>query len=180
MRVPTRLEALRWLADGAELTFVDGYPSTFAIQLFRLLAECPVDLPPSQAPLGPWIASHMADSLVLGAVSCAVVGEGPEGSAGTPGGPAGASGGTVVTVGYDVAPTCEGQGYATEMLRLVCAHLLGLPGMVRVCADTEVGHTASRRVMEKAGLSWQRDEMDVRDGRQTTLAHYALDRGTRR
>jgi RimJ/RimL family protein N-acetyltransferase len=177
MRVPTRLEAVRWLADEAQLTFVDGYPSTFVIQLLRLLAECPAHLPPSQAPLGPWIASRRADSLVLGAVSCAVVGEGPEGSLDGMGGPVGGLDGSAVTVGYEVAPTCEGQGYATEMLGLVCAHLLGQPDIVRICADTEVGHAASRRVMEKAGLSWRRDEVEARGGRTTTVAHYAVDRG---
>jgi RimJ/RimL family protein N-acetyltransferase len=62
------------------------------------------------------------------------------------------------------------------MLRLVCAHLLGQPGVTRVCADTEAGHTASRRVMEKAGLTWQRDETECRDGRRSTVSHYALDR----
>jgi RimJ/RimL family protein N-acetyltransferase len=66
------------------------------------------------------------------------------------------------------------------MLRLVCAHLLGQPGVVRVCADTEVDHIASRRVMEKAGMSWRRDDTYVRDGRETTLTHYAIDRGPQR
>ncbi len=80
-----------------------------------------------------------------------------------------------VTVGYDVASTCEGRGYATEMLRLVCAHLLAQPGVVRVCADTEADHQASRRVMEKAGLTWRRQETEARAGRATPVVHYALD-----
>lgn len=173
LRVPTRRQAVRCLAGRGELTFVEGYPSTFLTQLLRLLAECPVDLLPSQAELGPWIASRTADSLVLGAVSSAPMGNGPDGPDGSPGCSA-------VTVGFEVAPTCEGQGYATEMLRLVCAHLLGQPQIVRVCADTEVDHAASRRVMEKAGLSWRREEADMRGGRETMLVHYAVDRGPRR
>src|SRR5439155_26828744 len=131
LRVPTRSEAVRWLADGGELAFVEGYPSAFAVQLFRLLVECPAHLPSSEALLGPWIASRRADSLVLGAVSCGLVWTGPEGSADGSEGSVGGSEGSVVTVGYDVAPTCEGQGYATEMLRLVCAHLLAQPEIVR-------------------------------------------------
>ena len=155
--------------------FVDGYPSTFVVQLFRLLAECPADLPAPDVLLGPWIASCSAHDVVLGALSCALVQSVPEGSQGD----SAVSVGYAVTVGYDVAPSREGQGYATEMSRLVWAHLLAQPGIVRVCADTDAGHSASRRVMEKAGLSWRCDETEERDGRATTVAHYALDRGPR-
>jgi RimJ/RimL family protein N-acetyltransferase len=166
LRVPTRSQAARCLAGGAAFDFAEGYPSAFVVQLFRLLVEYPASLPAPGTLLGPWVAFLGADDTVVGAVSCAVVDDGP----------GGAQSASAVTVGYDVAPACEGRGYATEMLRLVCDHLLAQPGIERVCADTEAGHAASRRVMEKAGFTWRRDETDVRDGRTTTVAHYALDR----
>lgn len=183
--MPTPSQAARTLAGGAEFDFAEGYPSAFVVQLFRLLAEFPVDLssvggaasvegaPPAgdrasdtEPLLGPWIASCGADGRVVGALSCAPVFDRTEGSQSI----------SAVTVGYDVAPSCEGRGYATEMMRLVCAHLLAQPGVVRVCAETEADHGASRRVMEKAGLTWRSDETDVRDGRTVTVVHYALDR----
>lgn len=197
--MPTQLEAVRCLAGGADFDFAEGYPSAFVVQLLRMLAEFPAELQPAELvpaellpaellpaepragdgawpaiealpapepPLGPWIASRTADDVVLGAVSCATVEDGTEGAQSV----------SAVTVGYDVAPACEGRGYATEMLRLVCAHLLARPGITRVWADTEADHGASRRVMEKAGLTWRRDETVMHEGRQTTVVHYARDR----
>lgn len=176
MRVPTPSQAARSLAGHAEFDYAEGYPSAFVVQLFRLLAEYPDELPPLPTALGPWIAARTADGAVLGALSCSLVGAGPDASAAGTEGSGGRSGGFTVSVGYDVAPGCEGQGYATEMVRLVCDHLLGQPGVVRVCADTEADHTASRRVMEKAGMSRRRDETVVRNGRERTVVYYAIDR----
>jgi RimJ/RimL family protein N-acetyltransferase len=177
--VPTRAAAVRILAGHPEVTYAEGYPSAFVVQLLGMLAHYPPDLPPGDGGLGPWIAFRRADNAVVGAVSCALVHEGPVCSSSVTEGFESASGNPgwacAVTVGYDVAPACEGRGYATEMVRLVCAHLLAQPGIARVCADTEVGHTASRRVMEKAGLTWRRDETHVRDGVATVIVHYARD-----
>ena len=62
------------------------------------------------------------------------------------------AGGRSAQIGYSVVEPCWGRGYATEALRALLAHLLDREGVTRVTGETMVGHTASRRVMEKAGM----------------------------
>lgn len=109
--------------------------------------------------LGPWLLERRADRAIIGMVSCARTAD-P----------------SAVSVGYDIASSCWGEGYATEALTAVVAHLLSVPAVWRVCAEAPAEHVASRRVMEKAGLRWVRDEVDEQDGHEVKLAHYAIDR----
>jgi RimJ/RimL family protein N-acetyltransferase len=162
LRPLTAPEAERALAGSGELTFVEDYPSTFATEVLRLVAAYPPELAadePTKPPLGPWAIVRRSDDAVVGTLSCARMDED-----------------TAVTVGYEVAPSCQGRGYATEALGLAVEHLLSQPEVLRVCADAAADHVASRRVMEKAGLLWQRDQVETLDGREVTLAHYAIDR----
>jgi RimJ/RimL family protein N-acetyltransferase len=148
--------------DGDRPRFVDGYPSAFATQVLRLVALYPAHDQPTgtgTADLGPWLVSRCADGAVIGTLSCARSAEAGE-----------------VSVGYDIARSCRGEGYATEALGAAVEHLLGLPEIERVCAETLTDHTASRRVMEKAGLCWRHDEVVEQDGHEVTLAHYAIER----
>ncbi len=156
MLVPlTSFDAQRLLAGLGGRAFVECYPSTFATQMLRLVAQFPGE----DEALGPWLITRRCDDVVVGVMSCAWMAEL-----------------ATVTVGYEVAPSCQGQGYATEALRTLVEHLLARPEVSRVCADTLVDHVASRRVMVKAGLRWQRDDVEEKDGRKITLAHYAIDR----
>lgn len=164
LRSLTARAAEHWLsgADQDTLSFPGDYPSPFATELLRLVALYPVtdeEIDEYGADLGPWLVEHQHDGVVIGTVSCARTSDPGE-----------------ISVGYDVAPSYWGQGYATEALSTTVEHLLSVPGVQRVRADTTVDHVASRRVMEKAGLRWQRDELDQHDGREVKLAHYAIDR----
>lgn len=164
IRPLTAGEAERSLSDEStpdRLTFVDDYPSAVATEILRLVALYPMtgQQSDSWSDLGPWLVVRQLDEVVIGTVSCARTAE-P----------------STVTVGYDFARSCWGSGYATETLGAVLEHLLSVPEVWRVCAETSVDHTASRRVMEKAGLRWQRDETELEDGREVKVAHYAIDR----
>jgi RimJ/RimL family protein N-acetyltransferase len=53
-----------------------------------------------------------------------------------------------LVIGYEIANEFRGRGFATEALRTVLAHTDGT-----VIAETEIDHAASRRVMEKAGMT---------------------------
>ncbi|MBO0848440.1 MAG: GNAT family N-acetyltransferase [Pseudonocardia sp.] len=142
--------------------FADGYPSTFATEVLRLVALYPAtdhNIGGGMPDLGPWLIERKSDQAIIGTVSCARTADPSE-----------------VTVGYDLAPSCWGDGYATEALTAVVAHLLSVPAVWRVCAETRADHLASRRVMEKSGLRWMRDEVVDHDGRDVKLAHYAIDR----
>ncbi|HTJ67404.1 MAG TPA: GNAT family N-acetyltransferase [Actinospica sp.] len=64
---------------------------------------------------------------------------------------AGLSGGT--EIGYRLLPSAWGCGYGTEGARAVVGKAFGELGVERVVATTMTVNVASRRVMEKAGLS---------------------------
>lgn len=160
----TAHEAERTLAGTGQnrLRFAEGYPSSFATQVLRLVALYPsIDqrLTADTPDLGPWLLLRGTDGVVIGTVSCARTTNPAE-----------------LSVGYDIARSCRGEGYATEALGAVVEHLLSLPGIHRVVAETLTDHVASRRVMEKAGMCWERDEIAEHDGREVKLAHYAIDR----
>lgn len=59
-----------------------------------------------------------------------------------------------VEIGYGVAPSCQGRGYATAGVRLLVweAYESGL--VDEVFAEVHVDNTASRRVLEKLGFSY--------------------------
>jgi RimJ/RimL family protein N-acetyltransferase len=59
-------------------------------------------------------------------------------------------------LGYRLRKSAWGQGYATEGSRALIRKAFTDLGTQRVTAETLVVHTASRRVMEKAGLSFVR------------------------
>ncbi|MFJ4776768.1 GNAT family N-acetyltransferase [Streptomyces sp. NPDC088762] len=63
----------------------------------------------------------------------------------------GLSGGT--ELGYRMLPSVWGRGYATEGARALVHHAFTELGVDRIVATTMTVNTASRRVMEKAGLS---------------------------
>ncbi len=56
-------------------------------------------------------------------------------------------------IGYRLFPACWGQGYATEGARALVTRAFAELGAQRVVATTMTVNLASRRVMEKAGLS---------------------------
>ena len=61
-----------------------------------------------------------------------------------------------VEIGYDLAESARGRGFATEAVRLLTAHALAVPGVTRVLAHTDPANTASQAVLLRAGF--------VRDG----------------
>ena len=83
-------------------------------------------------------------------------------------------GDATATVGYDVVPGRQQQGFATEALKTLAAWLLAQPGVEALIADTFPDHTASRRVMEKAGMTFVRTIRRVEDGEERNLVVYEL------
>jgi RimJ/RimL family protein N-acetyltransferase len=163
LRTLTASDAERFLADTDEdrPAFADEYPSAFATQVLRLVALYPAidqETGDNRPDLGPWLLVRRSDEAVIGTISCARTADPIE-----------------VSVGYDLAPSCWGEGYATEALGAAIEHLLSQPDLSRVCAEATIDHTASRRVMEKCGMRWLRDEVAEFDGREVKLAHYAID-----
>jgi ribosomal-protein-alanine N-acetyltransferase len=62
--------------------------------------------------------------------------------------------GPEIELGYDLHPRFWGRGLASEAARAVVAAALGELGIERVIAVVKPAHLASRRVLEKAGLTY--------------------------
>ncbi|MEA2429264.1 MAG: [ribosomal protein S5]-alanine N-acetyltransferase [Thermoleophilaceae bacterium] len=62
-------------------------------------------------------------------------------------------GGPDVEVGWRMAPDRRGRGYAPEAARAALAAGFGELGLARIVAVTDPANTASRRVMEKLGMT---------------------------
>lgn len=72
------------------------------------------------------------------------------------------------TVGYMLAPSMWGRGYATEMLRAVVPHYFERWPIGSIDATVSPGNPASERVLEKAGFRYLGDgelDMPARGGR---------------
>ena len=57
-----------------------------------------------------------------------------------------------VEIGFAVAPQLWGKGFATEAVRALIDLIFNVTPALRVVANSRVGNTASRRVLEKCGL----------------------------
>jgi ribosomal-protein-alanine N-acetyltransferase len=150
---PIHRPVARMILDGGipkGLNFAPGYPSRLSREVMQLVID-------AQEPgrFGPYFMVRKADSAVVGEIGCSVE-----------------DASTTGQIGYTVVEPCWGQGYATEALRALLAHVLAQPGIRRAVAETMVGHTASRRVMEKAGMRYCGRGVDIEDGESVDLVVY--------
>ena len=65
--------------------------------------------------------------------------------------------GDCLTVGYVLAPAVWGRGYATEIAVASVAHAFDVLGATELYASVSATNGASRRVLEKAGMSVHRE-----------------------
>jgi RimJ/RimL family protein N-acetyltransferase len=133
------------------LVLAPGYPSRFSLETMRLVVDADGD----GSGFGPFFMVRKADGAVVGEI-----GAGYDGATGT------------AQVGYTVVEPSWGRGYATAALRALLARLLADPRVRRVVAETLEGHTASRRVMEKAGMRHCDDRIGEVDGETVALVVY--------
>ncbi|MPZ67430.1 MAG: GNAT family N-acetyltransferase [Pseudonocardiaceae bacterium] len=132
------------------VVFAPGYPSQFSLETMGLVVG-------TQAPgrFGPFFMVRKADGAVIGEIGCSIDEAAATGH-----------------VGYSVVAPLWGQGYATEALRALLDHVLAQPEVGRVIGHTMVDHTASRRVMEKAGMLYRGERAAIEDGELIDLAVY--------
>ena len=81
--------------------------------------------------------------------------------------------GACLTVGYVITPNAWGHGYTTEIAGAAVAHAFSVLGADRLYASVLATNTASRRVLEKVGLSMHQ-EIDHGDHIEVI---YAIARG---
>ncbi|WUH88982.1 GNAT family N-acetyltransferase [Streptomyces sp. NBC_00433] len=125
VRDGTRGEGARW---------ADGYPSEGDVSaMTRFLRNRAHDGGPR--PFGTYEIRLRADGTTIGGADFH--------------GPPDEDGG--VTVGYGLVPSARGKGYASEALRALL-DFARAQGAGSVAGDTDVGNTASQRVMAAAGM----------------------------
>lgn len=132
------------------LSFAPGYPSPFTREVMEMVVEAA-----QPGRFGPYFMVRKADDAIVGEIGCSVQDASATGK-----------------VGYSVVELCWGRGYATEALRALLGHVLVEPDMRRVVAETMVENTASRRVMEKAGMTFCGKRVDVEGGEPVDLVVY--------
>jgi RimJ/RimL family protein N-acetyltransferase len=81
-----------------------------------------------------------------------------------------------VELGYTLARSAWGRGYATELGRALVVHAFEVLGAPRVVAQVEPGNAGSRRVLEKLGMTER--EMRTAYGRPHLL--YAIENASLR
>jgi RimJ/RimL family protein N-acetyltransferase len=85
-----------------------------------------------------------------------------------------------IELGYRLRRSAWGKGYATEGSRALIRKGFTELGVERVVAETMTVNAASRRVMEKAGLTlvrtFHRDGLDAVEGSEHGAVEYALTR----
>jgi RimJ/RimL family protein N-acetyltransferase len=132
------------------LSFAPGYPSPFTHEVMEMVAEAP-----QPGRFGPYFMVRKADDAIVGEIGCSVEDASATGK-----------------VGYTVVELCWGRGYATEALRALLGHVLAEPDMRRVVAETMVENVASRRVMEKAGMTFCGKRVDIDGSEPADLVVY--------
>ncbi len=70
----------------------------------------------------------------------------------------------VVEIAYFTYPGSEGRGYATEMARKLVELASGSAEVRRIIAHTLPETNASTRVLQKVGMTFDREVMDPEDG----------------
>ena len=146
------------LLDGhlpAGMHFADGYPSQFSLEVMDLLAG------PRAVEVGPdfhsWFVVRREDEAIVGEM-----GYGFDAETST------------ATVGYSIVEPSWGRGYATAGLRALVTHLRSEPRVQRVLANTLADHSASRKVMEKAGMRFANERLGEEGGELVELVVYEM------
>ena len=158
MRPLTAAEC-RALLDGQAPRAVDGFPAEADLVIARLVVEGLLE--PGE--WGPRVVVERSSGLVVGSV----------GFKGSPA-PAGSAAGDVAAeIGFALAPSARGRGYATEAVTAVVSWARD-QGLGRVVAECDADNLASRAVLERTGFTitersarslwWSRTLQDGADG----------------
>ena len=120
------------LLEGEVESASEGYPTDGDLVMARLVVEG--HLPAGE--WGPWQIRERASGLLIGGAGF----KGAPDEAGT------------VEIGYGLAPAAQGRGFATEAAIALVSHVLA-HGARAVRAEVQTGHTASERVVTRAGFT---------------------------
>lgn len=78
-----------------------------------------------------------------------------------------------IDIGYRFLPECWGKGYATESAKILMAHGISELGLRRIVGLVHPENVASKKVLEKLGLRFERELPPDQDGE--TVMFYSTD-----
>jgi RimJ/RimL family protein N-acetyltransferase len=143
-------EVVRYLGGAAPLTSLSEAEELLQNQLDRY-AE--------QAPMGQWAVVVRDSDQLIGTVLLLPLEGGPE-----------------VEVGYHFGRFAWGNGYATEVTRGAIQHGFEILNLDQICGVVFPENAASRRVLEKAGMTYR----GMRPTFGFDLTYYTIDRADSR
>jgi RimJ/RimL family protein N-acetyltransferase len=155
---PIAREVAVALLDGRTpegIAFAAGYPSRFSLEVMDILAGRRAATPDGRG-FNPCFVVRKDDGVVVGEIGYSF------------------SADAIATLGYSIVDPCQGRGYATDALRALARALRADPGVRSITAQTLAGHVASRRVMEKAGMTLCEERLGEVDGELVELVVYEL------
>ena len=151
---PDEGHLIRESRQPAGLTFAEGYPGEFSLEVMDLFVG---DRAAETVNFDPWFIIRKEHKDIIGEIGFST--------------PLGLH---RPTVGYDIVEPLWGNGYASEALEGLLTYLFTLPHVEAVEADTFDHHIASRRVMEKAGMNQFDSRTQEVDGEEQTLVFYEI------
>jgi RimJ/RimL family protein N-acetyltransferase len=134
------------------LTLAPGYPSAFSLEVMQMAVTGA-----GAGDHGPFFMVRRDDNAVVGEMGA--IFDPADG---------------VAHIGYTVVEPSWGRGYATAAVRALVARLRADARVRRIVAETTAGHTASRRVMEKAGMRLTGQHSGEVDGEPAELVTYEV------
>ncbi|MFF0432509.1 GNAT family N-acetyltransferase [Streptomyces sp. NPDC004327] len=127
--------------------WAEGYPSDGDVRATRGFLNG-TEAHGDPGPWRPYEIRRLADGVAVGGIGF----HGPPDETGA------------VTVGYGLVPAVRGQGYASESLRALIERAREA-GATAVRGDADLDNTASHRVMEAAGMTYEGEDEKVRNYR---------------
>jgi RimJ/RimL family protein N-acetyltransferase len=124
---------IRDRAPGPDAAWADDYPFEGDLAALGGLLRA-AEEHGEQRPFGYYQIRRLSDGVAIGGI----------GFKGRPDG-------GVVEIGYGMAPSARGHGYASEAVEAIVELAAGL-GVTTIRADTEPDNAASRRTLERAGF----------------------------
>jgi RimJ/RimL family protein N-acetyltransferase len=146
-------ERIREQLPGPEDRWVEGYPFDGDIRAVTMLLRA-TEAYGEQQPFGYYRITRRSDGLAIGGIGF----HGPPSDSGA-------------EIGYGLAGSARGQGYATEALRALTRWAGGY-GLRKLIAETAADNLASQRTLENAGF--HRIDGPERTGDGQPALHYAI------
>jgi gluconolactonase len=132
----------------ADVTTVEDYPTEFSAGMAASVGN--------DSPLGPFLIHRRDDGVVVGDIGGGFTAPGQ------------------VELGYAVATSCQGQGYASAAVHAFVARARRAPDVTVLVGHTPLDRPASARVLEKAGFTFVGIVADEHDGQPLRVLEWRM------